>query len=445
MDLDHELKVTGAANIIAAPLGGLVGCLALSRTLLNHKAGATSRVSGILAACCSAAILLAGAASISYLPRSVLGGLLLYLGIGLMLEWIYDGWFKFSRFDYSLVVCIVLIIAFWGFLPGVGIGLVVACMLFAFNYSRINVIKYALSGTNYSSNVERSFRQHRVLEERGEQVHIIRLQGYIFFGTAYPLLLEVLKRIQAPDKTKVRYLFLDFSFVSGIDSSSVLSFSKMKQIAEANRVKLIFVHLRPDIQKLLAEGKCVPRPGREGSTEPDRECQVFPDLDYALGWCENRILEEAKALETGEQSFEDHFAELFGKPELAARLKQYLEKVEAPSGKVLFKQGAFAEDLYFVEAGEVTAYLELPDGSRKRLRSMGAGTVVGEMGLFLGHPRSATVITELPGRFYRLTAAMLKKLEAEDLELANALHRFMVKLLADRLAHANEEIAHLLE
>jgi len=39
---------------------------------------------------------------------------------------------------------------------------------------------------------------------------------------------------------------------------------------------------------------------------------------------------------------------------------------------------------------------------------------------------------------------MLKKLEAEDLELANGPYRFMVKLLIDRLANANEEIAHLL-
>ena len=58
VDVDTELKSTGVGNLLAAPFGGLVGCMALSRTLLNWKAGAASRLSGLISAILCAAALL---------------------------------------------------------------------------------------------------------------------------------------------------------------------------------------------------------------------------------------------------------------------------------------------------------------------------------------------------------------------------------------------------
>jgi SulP family sulfate permease len=76
---------------------------------------------------------------------------------------------------------------------------------------------------------------------------------------------------------------------------------------------------------------------------------------------------------------------------------------------------------------------------------MGAGTVIGEMGLYLGTPRSATVVTESPSVLYRLTLKNFEKLEEEHSVLAGMVHRFIVRTLANRLAHANREIFHLLK
>lgn len=441
IDLDSELKSTGLANLLAAPAGGLVGCIALSRTLLNWKAGATARLSGMAAAAVSASVLLFGTSLLTYLPKPVLGGLLLSLGLNLLIEWVYDGWYKFPRFDYFLVLAIVLIIALWGFLPGVGIGLVVACILFAFNYSRINVIKYELTGTAYRSNVERSWQEQEILKERGAAVHILRLQGYIFFGTAYPLLDHIQKYIKSTGPKAVRFVLLDFSFVSGIDSSSVLIFNKMKQICEENNVTLVFVHVREKIRQLLAEGGCLEETAERTGQDV---CRLFADLDYAVGFCEDEILRQEKATAELHPSLEDHFSRLFRGRDSMAHLRKYLEKLEEPAGYVLFRQGEPAEDLYFVESGAVTALLELPNGKHSRLRTMGAGTIVGEMGLYLNTPRSATVITDEPSVLYRLSAEAMEKLKVEEPELASDIHEFIARLLANRLSHANEVLAHLL-
>jgi len=169
------------------------------------------------------------------------------------------------------------------------------------------------------------------------------------------------------------------------------------------------------------------------------------DLDHALGWCEEEILKaEGKRHETGVYRLEDLYVELFPEKTSFFRLKEYLEKVEAPAGHVVFKQGDQADSMYFVEFGTVTVWLELPNGERTRLRTMGMGTVVGEMGFYLGIPRSGTVVTEKPCVLYRLSLASYQKMNVEDPELASAVHQFMVRLLANRLAHANKQLANVI-
>jgi SulP family sulfate permease len=293
--------------------------------------------------------------------------------------------------------------------------------------------------------VERSFHQQRILKERGDQIHILRLQGYIFFGTAYPLLAHILARLESAQLPSVRFLLLDFHSVSGLDSSSVLSFNKIRQVCGANSVELHFVDLRQDIKVLLEEGGCLDIPSTENdSGSDDGSCRLFSDLDHAIAWCEEQILkEQEQENEMPQRSLEDLFSELFDQKELISQLRSYLEKIEAAAGYVLFKQGEDSDDLYFVETGEVTAFLELPDAKKTRLRTMGAGTVVGEMGLYLGRSRSATIVTEETSVLYRLSAESFGKMEAENGRLASSIHQFMVRLLANRLAHANEQIGNL--
>jgi SulP family sulfate permease len=438
VELDHELSVTGIANIISAPMGSLTGCMALSRTILNFKAGATGRISGIISALFCGIILLFGAKALSLFPRPVLGGLLLYLGLSLLMEWVYDGWVRLSRFDYFLVITIVVIIAMWGFLPGVGIGLIIACMLFAINYSRTGAIRQILTGAGYRSNVERSLKQEEILRHKGDQIYIVKLQGFIFFGTAYPLLIHIKERVLSQDMPQVHFIVLDFRRVTDLDSSSILSFSKIIQFAQSRKVTMLFAGMKEKISHLLEEVDCISR-----GTAHDQSCSIFPDLDYALGWCEDRIIEseETASLESS-RTFADYFSGMFEKQELMNRLMNHLERLEKQSGFVLFERGEPSTSMYFVESGEITAFIELSQEKvRKRLRTMGPGTVIGEMGLYLGTTRSATVVTEKASVLYRLSAESLDAIEKNDLELSSALHRFFVRLLANRLIHANEEIA----
>jgi SulP family sulfate permease len=171
IDLDRELRTTGVANLATGLLGGMVGYLSLSESTLNHRAGANSRISGVMSAVFCIGALVVGAQAVSYFPKPVLGGLLLFLGLAFLVESVYDAWFRLPRVEYALVILILFVVATVGFLEGVATGIVVSSILFAVNYSRINVIKHAISGVDLRSNVDRRAIDERILEEGWAHPH----------------------------------------------------------------------------------------------------------------------------------------------------------------------------------------------------------------------------------------------------------------------------------
>src|SRR5690606_19541996 len=96
--------------------------------------------------------------------------------------------------------------------------------------------------------------------------------------------------------------------------------------------------------------------------------------------------------------------------DMIAQLLPYLEPRTIASGEHLIRQGEPSTDLFFVEQGRVTIQLEIPGRAPVRLRSMGAGTVVGEVALYLREPRSASVVAEEEVSAHRLTLDALDRM-----------------------------------
>jgi SulP family sulfate permease len=124
---------------------------------------------------------------------------------------------------------------------------------------------------------------------------------------------------------------------------------------------------------------------------------------------------------------------------------KYLERREVKQGEYLMRQGDPPAEMYFVEAGLVTAQLEFPDGQVLRLRSIRGGATVGEIGLYLKSVRTASVVATRPSSVYRLSAQALKEMREKDSEVAALLHEWIARLLAERLADNNRTIEALLD
>ncbi len=124
-----------------------------------------------------------GASVISFFPKPVLGGMLLYLGLSFLSDWLIDARKSLPLLDYLLVWVILFIIASVGFLEGIAAGTFIAAALFVISYSRVSVIKNTLNGSIYHSKVDRPKIHRDILSQNGSEIFIMSLQGFLFFGT----------------------------------------------------------------------------------------------------------------------------------------------------------------------------------------------------------------------------------------------------------------------
>ncbi len=433
VDLNHELRTAGLANGLAGLGGSPSGYPTLSLSALGFKLGADSRLIGLTSAVLCGVCLFLGAGPLSYLPRCLAGALLLFVGLEFLLDWVHKGWSRLPRTDYVLVVLILGVIAVFGFLKGVAAGVVVAVLLFIVRYSRVEVVRMALSGRTLRSKVDRAVPLKWILRRRGDCLQVLFLQGFLFFGTANRLFERVSDLASREDGSRLRFLVFDFRQVTGLDSSAVNSFARMEQLAEARGFMLLLTHLAPG----PAAG--FEREGLTGGESP--WVLVFPNLDRALEWCEERILasEEGAGQELLEAAYEDTMERLRQQEDvenLVRELEGRLENLRLDAGEVLIRQGDPPAGLYFVESGEVTVWLDRGGDAATRLRTCGMGSVVGEMSLYREAEATATVTVSKPAVVHHLSREALEALEEADPGLAARLHRTLARQIADRLADA---------
>ena len=441
INLNRELRVVGAANILSGLGFGMPGSHALPLSALSYTMGAATRLTGLFGAAVYILILWSGPAFLSYVPRFVLGSLIMFLGINLLLQWLWGTRAKLPRAEYMVVFLIVVVIAFFGFLAGVGVGLLAAVILFALEHSRVDITRYAHTGAILRSNVDRPPNERQVLEHHGEGVFVLKLQSFIFFGTANKLVTEIKERLEERDLLPVRFLLLDFELVQGLDSSAVMSFVKIDQLAEKHNFRTVFTGLRePHIEPQLRQGDAM------GAGE--REVHIEEDLDRGLEWCERQLIarheepvadapvrDAAKGAELLEQ-----MAEIFVDPAESARFLEFLTPRPVAADQPVFRQGDPADGLFFVESGQVSILLPLEAGRVKRLRTFRAGSLFGEMGLYSKAPRSADVVAQGDCRLLHLSLEAFTRMETEAPRLSSAFHKYTVNLLTQRLRLMAAEI-----
>jgi len=452
-DLNQELKAAGIGNILAGLGGSPPGYPSLSLSALSSKLGSNNRFVGIFSFIIVAIVLIFGAAMLSAIPKIIAGGMLIFLGISFLFEWIYDAWFTLPKLDYFLIWLILIIIATVGFLEGVAVGILVATLLFVLNYSRINVVRHRISGANFASHVIRPRLHQQLVKEKGDGLHILEMQGYIFFGTADKLVSGIKERIEDPDLPKIRYLLLDFRLVTGIDSSATLSFSKLKQLVETQEIVLVFTDLSPKIQTQLEKEVY-------GDDQTDNMLN-FNNLDQGVAWCEDKMIEiftdvglvakpksiidlveESLAHQAEDKDWVDMIAP--GKKtkpsKRASRMLKYLERIEAKEGDYLINENYEIEGLYFIEDGQVSAHITCEDDSVVILRLLESGTVFGEIDYYAEQKASLCFAASRPSILNFLSTENLKRMEEEDPELAIAFHRILAGLISKKLSLTDDTV-----
>ncbi|MBL8767846.1 MAG: STAS domain-containing protein, partial [Planctomycetes bacterium] len=356
-DLDRELRAHGIANLVSGAVGGLVGANSAARTLLAREAGATSRVCGAITAVACALVLWIEPAVIGVFARPIMGGTLLYLGGGLLVEWVVRGRRKLAALDHAIVFAMVVAVAVFGFVPALVLGVLASCALFAFRYAAISAVRQRFTNAEHTSTEQRNAHDLRLLAEHGHESWVVRLRGHLFFGSAVGLSRELRTALDAANGRPPRRVVLDFHAVTGIDSSAALAISRLRQVTSARRIEVWTSGASPDVRAVLAREGAI---GRDG-------IEVHATLDEALRACEALTLSSLRATHGGGATFEEHLAAELGTTELARRFLARSEAIPLEPGGVLYRVGDAADSFCVLESGCVDVVAGAPDASGRRL------------------------------------------------------------------------------
>ena len=114
--------------------------------------------------------------------------------------------------------------------------------------------------------------------------------------------------------------------------------------------------------------------------------------------------------------------------EYSSRLLAKAPAITLKKGKTLFEIGAVGDGCYWLEEGVLKVSIASPQGAERILAILGAGSIVGELAMLDGLPRSATVQALRDSRLTFLARSAFLEILREHPQIYN-----LLAILVERL------------
>ncbi|OTB06653.1 hypothetical protein M426DRAFT_318707 [Hypoxylon sp. CI-4A] len=488
LDLDHELKLHGYSNFLSGLAGSIQNYLVFANTLFFMRSGGDSRLAGFMLAALTFGVMTIGPVIIGYIPVMVVGTLIFVLGFELLLDALISPRRKLKLLEYLTIVVIVLTMGIYDFVVGIFVGIILAFVSAIFHASQVSAIRATYTGDQVGSMVRRNPSQHHYLQEVGSQTYVIKLSGFLFFGTIVGVE-EKIRSLLSEDAFRehpIKYLIVDLWHVTGIDYSAAEGFKTINRLLYGKGVH--FLISGKDAESRIGRDLRAVGLGTDGP-----EVMFMPDLNSALESCENEQLKtfyaRQEALRISRpapssnldvpnkgqfgQSLDflsqsprrDHldraarnvlnqqemkrstrwqniseplrlmlqvFYDVSNKNEdFWFQAKPYFVRKEYTAGTVLYHRGEPANGFYLLERGELRGDYETPQG--RLSEPIVQGTTCGELPFFSETERTATVVTVKDCVVWVMDTENWERLQKDQNEVAQELLRISLKLTSERM------------
>ena len=260
---NKELIGQGIGNTISELFGGLPGAGATIRTVVNINSGGVTRVSGMISSLVLLMILLIFSSVASTIPAAVLAGILITVGISVMdyrgLKAIPDlpKDIKFLKLGISSEVIILLVVmllaTFWNLVYAVGIGLVIASLMFMKKIGDATASHSKLSAVSK----EKLSDDTKLVDLDGDgspDIAIKQVMGPLFFGSADGFQ-KLAKKI--PDAAKI--IIFRFDTMNYIDQSGLYALEEILVDLSSHDKEIYFVNLQKQPKYMMQRVNLVPK------------------------------------------------------------------------------------------------------------------------------------------------------------------------------------------
>ena len=250
---NKELIGQGIGNAMAGLFCGISGAGATMRTVVNVKSGGRSQISGMVHSLFLLAILLGLGSLVKYVPLSVLAGILITVGWGIIDFKGFKDLAKVPRADAFVLMVVFLMTVFVDLLTAVGIGMVIACVLFMKRFSDL------VEGSYQTESLAAFDKEQAWSDEAGltgdmlQNIYIQRLDGPVFFGSVTRFN-EVMHQIPESAHTVI----IRMKLVSFMDQSGAYAMETAIKDLQARGVKVLMTIIQPQPMYMLTKLNIIP-------------------------------------------------------------------------------------------------------------------------------------------------------------------------------------------
>ncbi len=250
---NRELVGQGIGNMISGLFCGIAGAGATMRTVVNVKSGGRSQISGMVHSLLLLAVLLGLGRFVRYVPLSVLAGILITVGWDIIDFKGFKDLLKIPRADAVVLIIVFLLTVFVDLLTAVGIGMVIACVLFMKRASDLVEGGYSSSEmTNFDKESPWS-DEGGIPDEMRHKIYIQRLNGPIFFGTITKFQ-NVMNDV--PEDAKI--VIIRMRLVSFMDQSGLYAMETAIKDLQDRGVMVLMTIIQPQPMYMLKTMNLIP-------------------------------------------------------------------------------------------------------------------------------------------------------------------------------------------
>lgn len=342
--------------------------------------------------------------------------------LGLLRDWLLKRPVAANgREDLALIVTVTASAVILNMVAAVFVGLLFGLIVFAARNAR-RPVRNLWTGAQLTSNCARSRGDLRLLAEHGPSIHIVELDGDLFFGAV-----DSLERGLDQSLQGATGLVIDWSRVRHIDTSVVGSFVQFERRAHARGVAPIHAGCgnQPELAAVLMQH--LPH------------LRQALDLDRALEQAENDVLLLRGDPEPTDKTGMMESASLFTGMDAEERsvLESAMPQKVYRTGEVILQAGDPGDELLIVLQGSGNVVLPQTDGTDVRLAGVRGGATLGDIAFLDRTRRSATVIAAED-----TTVAILRRETYDEIcithpRLVQILLTNIALNLAVRLRHTN--------
>ncbi len=268
---NQELIGQGTGNAIASLFCGLPGAGATMRTVVNVKSGGRTQISGMVHAIFLLAVLLGLGSLVKFVPLSVLAGILITVGWGIIDFKGFKDLLRIPRADAVVLIVVFLVTVFVDLLTAVGIGMVIACVLFMKRAGDLVEGSYSSAEMTHFDKESPWHDENGIPEEIKHKIYIQRLNGPIFFGSITRFQ-EVMHDV--PEGVKV--VIIRMRLVNFMDQSGLYAMETAIKDLQARGIMVLMTIIQPQPMYMLTSMKLIPETITEDHTfKTFEDCTEF--------------------------------------------------------------------------------------------------------------------------------------------------------------------------